>query len=633
LAKCYQVKDTKDNLTNIIGTAIDTTEIIQERHLTNIYQQLATILESEKNLNEVTPKLLKLICEAMEWEVAEIWLLDNEKQVLRCIGSWYEPTIAFEKFQYISQKHTFLLGECLPGRVWRDKKVITILDFASSSEYSRSSAAQIAGLNSAVGVPIMYKKGVVGVLDFFSVKHMKMDNDSNTFMSNISKSIGKFIKRKYSEDQLIHLSRHDFLTDLLNRSAFEEEVNGLIEDIKFQRLAIIIFDVSRFKLINESVGHKSIDLLLKLVASRIKATINYDKSNIARLNADTFIIYYYRFKLVEEVKSYAHELELAFREPFLVGKEKVILFLNIGVALYPQHGSDAKSLMHNANLALSQAKDSDNNKIEFFTKELPDIATKKMVMDIDLKHALIENQFILYFQPQVALKTEHICGAEALIRWLHPTKGLISPFDFLPFAEENDLIISVNEHVLYMVFKMVGGDWSGPTISVNISAKQFGNNFHFVEYIEDLIREFKVNPKNIEFEITEGFLMRDVQHNLAILASLNKLGFNFSIDDFGTGFSSFNYLHRMLAAKIKIDMSFIQGLPTNNTNALIVKSIISLFHSLNMKVVAEGAETEDEINFLKQENCDIVQGYYYYKPMPVDKFMLLLKGDISDIGG
>jgi EAL domain-containing protein (putative c-di-GMP-specific phosphodiesterase class I) len=240
-------------------------------------------------------------------------------------------------------------------------------------------------------------------------------------------------------------------------------------------------------------------------------------------------------------------------------------------------------------------------------------------MDSDLRQAIIQNEFQMAYQPQIELKTDTICAAEALVRWHHPIKGLIPPNEFISLAEKSDLIVSLNEHIMRLVFQQIGSDWQGPPISINISARQFQNGFRLVEYIEIIMKEFAINPKYIELEITENMLLKNTEHNLAVLSAINNLGFEIAIDDFGSGFSSFGYVTRLPVHKIKIDKTFITGLPDNVNNCKIVAAIIRMSQSLDKIALAEGAETKAEVDFLRQNNCDMVQGFYYHKPMSFDE--------------
>lgn len=225
------------------------------------------------------------------------------------------------------------------------------------------------------------------------------------------------------------------------------------------------------------------------------------------------------------------------------------------------------------------------------------------------------------------MNTGKICGAEALVRWQHPVKGLISPNSFIDIAENTGLITALNEYVTRMVFQYIKADWQGPPISINISAQQIKDKYHLVEFLESLMKQYDVDPKFIGLEITESMIMEDTKHNISVLSALSELGFTIIIDDFGTGYSSFSYLYRIPAEKIKLDKAFISGLPDNYANAQIVKAMIKMLHSLRKKVIAEGAETEDEIQFLKACECDIAQGFYFYKPVSSDEFIGLIKNN------
>src|SRR5579883_2741098 len=429
--------------------------------------------------------------------------------------------------------------------------------------------------------------------------------------------------RTHTREQIQSMTKHDILTSLLNRAALEEELDTFIAKAKPTFLGVLILDIDNFKLVNDALGHDYGDLFLKSAALKIKNQTTEINENLARLGADKFVIYCEK-ENAEDVFDYAKKIYSSFNEPLRIAHNEITLSLSIGIAIYPQDGQDSKTLITHADLALAHAKSLGKNKIEFFTKELTKIAADKLAMYSDLHKAILNNEFYMNYQPQVDLKTGKICGAEALVRWQHPVKGLISPSEFISYAEKAGLIVSVNEHMMRMVFQQLKSHPLGLPVAVNISTAQFKDNYHLVEYLESLVKEFDINPKWVELEITESVLLENIHHNIAILGALHNLGFQFSIDDFGTGFSSFSYLQRLPAHKIKIDKSFITGLPKNHSNAAIVRSMIAMFHALQKKVVAEGAETEGEIHFLKKEHCDMVQGYYYYKPMPPDEFIALL---------
>lgn len=620
-SKASPLKDHDNKPFCITGIAVDMTDIKQEKKYLHNREDILNIIESEASFEEMAHKILKLICQMLSWDLGEVWLIDETKNTLRFTDNWHIDNEKINQYSKISGAHTFKLGEGFPGRIWQEKGPVWIPNYPERREFSRSLDAEKAGLNCAFGMPIIFQDQVFGILEFFSYKMQTPDEAMLSQMTNIGRLMGEFIHRTKSNDQIQSLSRRDILTGFLNRSALEDDLNNLINDVTLEVIAIIIVDIDKFNMINKALGHDQGDLLIQSAAKRLETLIDKDKNHAARIGADKFILYYFNIKNVDDVAEYVHQVEKSFKKPFYLKEREIYLTVSLGITIYPEDGIDSKTLIKNADQALSYAKKDGGNKSIFFTKELPGIALEKLAMHIELHQAILKNQFFLNYQPQIDLKTGNICGAEALVRWKHPTKGMVSPDEFISYAEESGSIISVNEYIMRMVFQQVGSDWNGPPISVNISGKQFKDKYHLVEYLESLMREFSVNPKHIELEITESLVMEDTQHNIAILGAIHELGFKVAIDDFGTGFSSFNYLYRIPAHKIKIDRSFIAGLPTNQANVEIVKSMIALLHSLGRIVVAEGVETEAENEFLKMTQCDIVQGYYYYKPIAADELV------------
>lgn len=617
-SRIYKVNDEFNHVFVIIGIAVDITQISLEKRYNKIRYNLLRLTEGEKNLNNFFHKALQMISFSLDMELSELWLIDESKHLLRCVDTWHKDTKALIDFETNSYKRTFNLGEGLPGRVWELMKPLFVSDFSVNPADPRFEQAQLAGLNSAFGTPIIYQNKIYGVMNFFSNDIKEADAALLDLMEHISKSIGEYIAHSNVLKELENTSRHDFLTGLLNRSTMEEDIDRLIADKKSGSLAIIVLDIDRFKLINEALGHNVGDLLLKSVATRLSEPINELIAHHARLGADKFIIYLPDTNR-QKAYEYSKATQTKFKSAFEINTQKIYLSVSIGITLYPQDGLESKSLVINADLALLQAKERGGNRIHYFTKELPLIASTTMTMESDLRQALkSSDQLFLQYQPQIDLKSGAICGAEALVRWKHPEKGLIYPDEFIPFAEKNNLIVSFNEYVLQTIFQQISlADLSIP-ISINISAQQLVDGFHIVEFLESLMHEFSILTNQVELEITENMLIEDTEHNIAVLTALHELGFHIAIDDFGTGFSSFNYLNRLPVNKIKIDRSFISGLPTNLANVKIVKAVIALIHSLDKIVVAEGPETKAEIDFLKQEHCDIAQGFYYYKPMSFD---------------
>lgn len=619
--QAFLVSDKHGQPAWIIGIAVDVTASVQAKKQKQAELEIINILENNNNIREVSTRVLKIICEVNAWDYAELWLVDVSANVLRCVNTWYSETIENTKFYRESSNYTFKFGEGLPGMAWKSGTSICIPDYAHSHKFHRSAAAEEAGFQSSIAVPVIFQGKTLGVMNFFSPESMTQGDEFITSLSVYGKLLGEFVHRKHSEEQLEYIAHFDLLTGILNRSTIEDNINEIINE-KEPSIAIVILDIRHFRLINESNGHAKGDLILRDIALKLSKTC--EENNVARLAADKFVIYYRKYKFNEEIEDVAKRLQRIFNEPFMIDHQTITLGVNIGISVYPKDGKDAATLIKNADIALSQSKAKGEANIQFFNEIMADTAMKKIELGEELKRALEQKELILYFQPQVSPNTESIFGGEALVRWQHPEKGLIQPGGFIPYAEENGLIIAINEYMLRALFKSMGPDWLGPPLSINVSPDQFVNKYRLLEYLEQLINEYDVNPQNVILEITESALMRNVQHNLTIMAALHHMGFKIALDDFGSGYSSFSYLQHFVADEIKIDKSFIKGLPEIRTNVVIVQSIISLFHSLGAKVVAEGVETREELDFLKANKCEAVQGFYYYKPIPQDEFFKLL---------
>lgn len=622
-ARCFIFQDKNSNTSSIIGTAVDITNNKTDQLYQQLNLDLSRLVETEKTIHEFIPKCLKMFCLALDWNIGELWLIDDSKNIMRCADIWHKNIEALANFAKKSHAHTFTIGEGLPGRVWKEKQPAWIENYSSTHAFSRSAEAKQAGLNSALAFPILYQDQIFGVLEFFNPKIFKPDAALLSLLENFGKNIGAFLTHTHNLQQIQNMSHQDFLTGLLNRAALEESLSKIIADQKSKSIAVMALDIDRFKKINEAFGHEIGDILLKQITSRLKEPLDHKKIILARLGADKFILYIPDINQAD-AQNYAYALCRRINEPFSIEGDDIIITASVGIAMYPQNALDSKTLVTFADLATLQGKNQRGNCINFFTAEMSSIAAKEMSMDIDLRQAITSNQFVLAYQPQVNLKTGKICAVEALVRWQHPINGLIPPNAFISFAEKIGLIVSLNEQIIRMVFQQLSLNRSGPPVSINISVKQLQNGFHIVDYLESLMKEFTIDSNKIELEITENMLLENSEHNIAVLIALRQLGFQISIDDFGSGFSSFGYLNRLPVNKIKIDRVFIAGLPKTLANAKIVRAIISMAHSLDKIVVAEGAETQAEIDFLMQENCDIVQGYYYYKPMSFEKLAALM---------
>lgn len=433
----------------------------------------------------------------------------------------------------------------------------------------------------------------------------------------ITGSVIDITQQKRAEEQIQQMVYHDLLTGLPNRYQFLSYFQSAILKQNIQSAAILFLDLDRFKVINDTLGHDLGDLLLKEVAERLKNGI-HTKECLARHGEDKFILFLPDFDQ-ESAFQRAKEILDRINRPFLFNDYEMYVSSSIGISLYPQDGKDIETLIKKANLALHQAKRLGNNDVQFYLNQSLELTHELFDMEKDLHKALEREELVLYYQPKMNIHSGEMVGLEALIRWQHPDKGLISPAKFIPLAEETGLIVPIGEWVLRqacaqnMVWQK--NAFSPMMISVNLSVRQFFQP-NLIQIVKEILHDTGLSPEYLELEITESMMM-DTHHALVIVKELKKLGVKISLDDFGKGYSSLYYLKEFPIDKLKIDQSFIRDCFVDENDGTIVKTIIAMAHQLKLEVIAEGVETKDQLIFLQQNLCNEAQGYLFSKPLPV----------------
>lgn len=435
-------------------------------------------------------------------------------------------------------------------------------------------------------------------------------------------------ERSKVEKKINHLAYHDDLTGLPNRRYFARHLDMLLDGSAGdqQPFALLFLDLDSFKKINDNLGHNNGDMLLKLVAERLMKCNHSSKHIVSRMGGDEFTILLKELKSQTEAIEVAEEIIKAFEIPFVVDDYEFYITASIGIAYYPQDGRDAETLMKHADIAMYQAKDTGKNNYSIFRAAKSSIGIEQLTLESSIRKAMQNNEFLLHYQPQIDVETGRIIGTEALIRWNHPTLGLIPPGKFIPIAEETGLIVPIGEWVLRTACKQ-NMEWIAKgippmKISVNLSTRQFLKR-NLVETVHNILRETGHDPKYLELEITESMTM-DVNFAVEVLGEFKKLGIPICIDDFGTGYSNLYYMKLFSIDRLKIDQSFIRDIMTDSIDADIVSTIIAMAYNLGIDVIAEGVETEEQLNYLKRLKCREVQGYYYHRPLPAEQLEQLL---------
>ena len=436
------------------------------------------------------------------------------------------------------------------------------------------------------------------------------------------------ISRLHKAESLIHYqSKHDNLTELPNRASFNETLNKVLaENAKNQLCAVIIFDIDRFKQINKTLGQEEGDNLLISLAQRLNR-ITREGDFVARIGSDEFAIFLPKIQSNNELNLVVNRFSQDLNAPFMVQNKELFVSYSCGVSVYPDDASDTETIIEHANIARTKAKALGGNQFTFYRPDMNDGALDMLTLENDLRRALRNNEIEVFYQPQVDAKTLEPIGSEALVRWRHPTRGLVSPGVFIPLAESTGMIIEIGRFVLETAVKQTEAwhalGYNQMRIGINLSSRQFTQS-NLMQDTQTVLSQTTLPSRFIDLEITESLAMSDAETNINILTGLKAMGVSLSIDDFGTGYSSLAYLHSFPIDTIKIDRSFVLNLDTQEGQA-IAKTILAMAESLNLEVVAEGIELDSQADFFAGKHCDIFQGFKYGKPMPHNEFTDWLK--------
>jgi len=537
-----------------------------------------------------------------------IWLKD-------CDGKYLAFNEKFKKFVSIDDSdiigkrdEDFFDKECAKVSTEYDKKVIRIKESITYEYELKFKDGSYRGYYETVKTPVIDKDGKVSSI------------------LCVSRDISQ---RKEKEKQLQQYAKYDVLTGVANRTLFMERLTHLLVQRQQPNRyhAVLFIDLDHFKNINDTFGHSIGDKVLKMVSQKLKKSIRKGDT-VSRHGGDEFAILLENLKSPLDAAKIAQNILDVLKKPLLINEHHFHITTSIGITIAPTDSTDAETLLRFADIAMYKAKNNGRDNYAFYTQDLSKKAQERIHLEEDLHKAIKNNEFELYYQSQINASTKQIIGAEALIRWMHPTKGLIMPIEFIPIAESSGQIIAIGKWVIKQAMKDMS-DWKKQNLpieilSINLSVRQL-NDKAILNIIKDTLKKTGCKPEWIEFEVTEGYAMSDHQAATSLLEEISKLGFKISIDDFGTGYSSLAYLKRLPIQKIKIDQSFLQDIPGDVDDEAIVSAVIHIAKSLNLNIIAEGVETPTQQDFLLEQGCIHAQGYLYTRPMPKEKFINYIK--------
>ncbi len=619
--------------TRWFSTLQDVTEhrLAEEKilRLTRVYAVLSGInglIVRVRDRDELFRDACRVAVEAGKFKLAWVGVVDREAALVKPVA-WHGGEDDYFQLMPLALNESDPERYGLAGRAIRERRAMVVEDMAKDPRVLLRKEASVRGFHSLVVLPLLVSGEAVGVLALYATEVGFFDEEEMKLLVELAGDISFALDHIAKAEKLDYLAYYDSLTGLANRSLFHERLVQYVSAAQSQKsgLAVAVVDVDRFKIINDSLGRQAGDELLKQVAERIEG--HAGPIRMARISADRFAIVRTGVSSESEVARLIEQwLAECFAPPYMVSGTELRVSAKAGVALFPNDGADADALFQNAEAALKKAK-ATGERYLFHTQQMTERIGEKLALENKLRQALEKEEFVLHYQPKVDTATRRIDSVEALIRWQSPELGLVSPMQFIPLLEETGLILEVGAWALGRAV-VDHRTWTerglpAPRVSVNVSAVQLRKR-DFVATVEEAIMAGSI-PPGIDLEITESLVMEDIEANMKKLEAVRVLGVSIAIDDFGTGYSSLGYLAKLPVHSLKIDRSFIITMLKDPAIMTLVSTIISMAHSLRLKVVAEGVDAEEQAKALDRLGCDQLQGYLFSKPLPFDDMTALLR--------
>ncbi len=611
--------------------ANDVTERRHAQEILKLLIEVTTDSSEAEDVRDMTSKCLEKICSLRGWQIGQAWFIDEATNTLFCSHSFYSEMDATE-VRHDSLRRRFPAGTGLPGRVWDTQEPLWISDLLIGPVLPRSESLLRSGLRTAFAFPITVEGSVVAIFEFFARESRPPDSIFLEAVKRLGPHLGLVFSRKREQEKIRYQATHDVLTGLPNRILFHDRFTQALAHAsrKSQILAMLMLDLDNFKKINDTLGHAVGDLLLQSVAQRLSKSMR-EVDTIARMGGDEVVVLLSDVRQIEDVAKVAQKIFSVLQQPFQIEQHKLHITTSIGISIFPHDGENAQTLLKNADIALYRAKEKGRNNYQLYTPSMTAAALTRLTLENHLRHALEEDQFVIYYQPEIEISTGSIVAVEALLRWQHPEMGLCLPAEFMTIAEETGLIGLIWEWALRTACAQ-GKVWQNAgiapfLIAMNIPAFQIRQH-DILPTISETLSSTQLDPRFLELEITEVVTKKELG-NIGLLQEIRRMGIGICLDDFGTGYSSLGYLKEFPINALKIDPYFVRGLNTDPNDVAITRAIIALGHGLNMRVIAEGVETKEQLITLRSLGCDAFQGFLITRPLPVDHITPMLAAGIK----
>ena len=623
------LRNAQNEIFGLVGIARDITARKQADVLRSGQANILEMIATSAPLENVLDSLMRLVESQVKGIFGSVLLLDQDGVHLRHGAA---PSLAKAYMSAIDGSAIGpKTGSCGTAAYRREPVVVAdILQDPLWEDYRELAAPY--GYRSCWSTPILSHQGaVLGLFAMYSMTVREPTEAETRLIDFTTRIAGIAIERKLAEDRIHFMANHDVLTGLPNRALLEDRLSqAILYAQRYDRWVTVVFiDLDNFKLVNDTLGHNAGDELLKTVAARMVECVRATDT-VVRLGGDEFVIVLFDQPTnVDLIAETLQKIRVAIADPVQLGAHRLRATASIGIASYPKDGLNPDALLANADAAMYRAKEFGRDNFQFYAPEFNTTAHEKFVLQEELRNALARSEFTLVYQPQVDLRSGQVFAVEALVRWNHPTRGTIPPTAFIPAAEETGLIVPIGDWVLHEACRQ-NKAWQDAglppmTVCVNVSARQFRER-NLIGRVVNALADSGLEAGYLELEVTESLIMQNIDLAVATMSELQSLGVQISIDDFGTGYSSLSALKTFPVARLKIDKSFINDLVADENDQAVASAVISLGQKLNLRVIAEGVETDDQVAFLRRNNCDEMQGYHFSKPISAQDIEKLLGG-------